>query len=94
MEQGTDSQVTFAANYVKRFSRANFSIASPSCYPFSLFLNPLALALPLFLCGSVSLGISKMWAHVSRLERLLVVSVTKCIENYFFCLLKLFFELY
>lgn len=48
----------------------------------------------LSLCARASLGISKMWAHVSRLERLLVVSATKCIENYFFCLLKLFFELY
>lgn len=96
-EQGTDSQVTFAANYVKRFSRANFSIASPSWFPSSLSPSPSRnpfSSQSLSLCARASLGISKMWAHVSRLERLLVVSATKCIENYFFCLLKLFFELY
>lgn len=96
-EQGTDSQVTFAANYVKRFSRANFSIASPSWFPSSLSPSPTRnpfSSQSLSLCARASLGISKMWAHVSRLERLLVVSATKCIENYFFCLLKLFFELY
>lgn len=93
-EQGTYSQVTFAANYVKRFSRANFSIASPSWFPSPLApVNPFSTH-SLSLCTSASLGISKMWAHVSRLERLPVVSATKCIENYFFCLLKLFFELY
>lgn len=39
-EQGTYSQVTFAANYVKRFSRANFSIASPSWFPSPLAPRP------------------------------------------------------
>lgn len=52
-DTGTDSQVTFAANYVKRFSRANFSIASPSWFP--SYLPPLPHCQPFQLSVSQSL---------------------------------------